>query len=251
MMSKLFEHITSCFGKPIQNELYPKDTRVSWIADVGINGMSSENVRWVINEIVRYVSGFSLVSEIKTFFVEVGSYQGCSLLAAVHKNQPPYGNCSFLAIDDFSEFGDNQKILEENIKKYTVDNGTVQFLRGDYKTVIPEYFKMFYDDTGKVLLKTVDVYLYDGNHSYQEQLTGLNIIRPYLSPKCVIIVDDAAWPDPHRANMDWLKENPDFNSILISHYTPEEWEAANEEEKIAMVNHPTWWNGLRLFSRGF
>lgn len=254
-MNALFQHIKGCFEGLIENALFPRERRMVWIEEAGIRGMSSENVRFVINEVVRTIPDCTWVPPSGMFFVEVGSYQGCSLLSAVYKNYPPFRNFSFLAIDDFSEFGDNQRILEENIKKHTVDNCTIQFIRGDYKTVIPEYFKLFkvescecIDDT---FLKTVDVYLYDGNHSYQEQLTGLNIIKPYLSDKCVIIVDDAAWHDPHRANMDWLKENPDFETMFISHYTPEEWVRASEDEKIAMVNHPTWWNGIRLFSRGF
>ncbi len=246
---KLFEEIKKCFPEPIENALFPHDRRMKWIEENGIEGLSSENIRFVINEVVRLVHQEQM-GDYNNYigkYLEVGSYRGCSFISALLGNED---RMDFFTIDNGSEFGDNNEILNSNIQKYVFDatididyvSHVVNVIRGDYRTEIPQRF---------LLGPCIDVYLYDGSHDYQNQLDGLNIIKPYLTARCVIIVDDAAWPEPHRANMDWHKENLDFQTCFISHYTPEEWEAASQADKEQLVNNEYWWNGLRLFYRGF
>jgi hypothetical protein len=220
------------FKDLMKDSYFPKDRRMKVIEDVGIEGLSSENIRFVINELVRRYAGT---------YLEVGSYKGCSLISAALYNEK--SKC--IGIDNFSEFADPAtypyKIIMDNAAKVRCDN--IKMFVGDYHDVIPQLDDFFGG------LK-IDVYMYDGKHDYDSQLEGLNIIEPYLNYKSIILVDDSAWPEPHRANMDWLENNMDFDTILLSTYSPDEWEDGDENFKQSVVNNKKWWNGLRIFWRG-
>jgi len=235
---ELEKEIEGLFKEDPNKALYPIDNKMKFLEDLGVEGMSSENIRYIINYLVKNYA--------KTY-LEVGTYKGCSLISAKYKND---ARC--IAIDNFSQFlGKNPKRdFKSNMIKANID---IEFYEGDYRHLIPNIFK-------KEPNLKIDVYFYDGDHSYENQLNGLNIIKPYLADKCIIIVDDAAWPDPNKANLEWLSQNKDFKSILYSHYTPEEWIKGDKEFKSKVGNSghgwpdhtspPKWWNGLRLFWRG-
>jgi hypothetical protein len=98
---------------------------------------------------------------------------------------------------------------------------------------------MDYRDAVKTIFDTnpelkIDVYFYDGNHTYENQLNGLNVLKDHLSESCIILVDDINWDFVNDANNDWLKENPEFKSIKI--FT--EGNGSN-----------TWWNGFEILYR--
>jgi predicted O-methyltransferase YrrM len=215
------EIIKTLFPKnsDISNCLYPLDRRMSILKDkYNIDGMSTENIRLVINELVKIFAKNGL-------YVEVGTYQGCSLLSAALFN--PSTIC--YGIDNFSQFDHdniNKDILIKNIEISEVKN--VRFYEGDYSEVIPAKFSE----------KSIDVYFYDGEHSYDSQISGLNIIKPYLKDTGIIIVDDASWPEPRKANNDWLKDNPEYSilELSIKNYDIEK-----------NCNNPYWWNGLSIF----
>ncbi|MCX5704221.1 MAG: class I SAM-dependent methyltransferase [Candidatus Omnitrophica bacterium] len=82
----------------------------------------------------------------------------------------------------------------------------------------------------------IDVYYYDGQHKYEDQTEGLKLAMPYLSEKCVILVDDINWESVEKANTQFLRKNPDFKSVFKIKTT---------------VNRLTdWWNGFQVITRG-
>jgi len=193
----------------------PKDRRMAVVEQLGIKGMSTENVRYVINELVKQYA--------KTY-LEVGSYQGSTVISAALFN--PDVRC--IAIDNFSEFdehGVNKSTLLQNIKNAGVSN--IELYDNDYEIAIADLFEKEPD------LK-VDVYFYDGNHTYEHQLNGLNLIKEHLSDKCIVFVDDCNWSHVQKANLDWLSENEGFQIANI----------------FTTGNAPTWWNGLTIMYRG-
>ncbi len=201
-------------------DLYPKNRRMKILADNRVEGMSTENVRFFINEIVRQFAE-------KGVFLEVGTWRGCSLLSAALFNHS--SRC--ISIDNFSQFdngNNNEKILKENLQKFG-NPKNIEYYKGDYRKVIKEIFS-------KEPNLKVNVYFYDGNHSYKNQLNGLKIIMPHLAEKCLIIVDDLNWKRIEKANKDFIKENPCFKSLTKIKTEGNGW--------------PDWWNGIEIIGRG-
>jgi hypothetical protein len=202
-----------------RKDLHPIDRRMDVLREKNVAGMSSENVRLLINEIVRAFAKDGT-------YLEVGSLQGCSLLSAALFNE----STRCIGIDDFSEFnkyGVNEEMLRENLSKFN-EPRNIGFYRGNYKK---EMIKIFSREPN---LK-IDVYFYDGSHAYEEQMKGLIEMLPHLAKKCIIIVDDINWEQVEKANKDFLKKQKDFKSIL--------------KIKTKGNYSKDWWNGIEIIAR--
>lgn len=177
---------------------------------LSVKAMNTPTVRGLINKLAA--SG--------TVYLEVGSYQGASLISAAHNN--PKTLC--IGIDNFSYFdqaGQNEKILTSAIRPYK----NIVFKRGDYRDVLP-------------LLATsgmkVDTYFYDGHHTYDEQLNGLELARPLLRDGAKIIVDDTNWEAVWKANEEFCRRHK-FKVVF--------------EKRTNDRNDPLWWNGVQVLMK--
>ncbi len=194
----------------------PLNRRMKILSDKQIGGMSTENIRFLINETVRlYAQGGT--------YVEAGCYQGGSLLSAAIFNE----STQCIGIDNFSEFdhnGNNRLILEENLVKFDKPSN-ILFIDGDFQKLIPTI----------LIGVDVDVYFYDANHSYENQLLGLEIVLPFLSDRCIIFVDDINWEWVARANEDFRIKHPEFKILF----------------KVLTEGNarPSWWNGFEVMGR--
>ena len=185
-----------------------------------VDGMNSENIRFLINEIVRKFAKNGV-------YLEVGTYRGSSLISAALFN--PSTRC--IGIDNFSQFdpeNSNKKCLMNNLKKFP-ELKNIEFYGHSYEKVLKTLF-----DKEKNL--KVDVYYYDGHHSYDDQISGLRAVLPYLSEKCIIIVDDFNWDFVEKANRDFLLENSNFKSLF--------------KMRTLKDGSPDWWNGIEIIGRG-
>ncbi|MBN2209397.1 MAG: class I SAM-dependent methyltransferase [Candidatus Coatesbacteria bacterium] len=203
----------------LANDLFPKDRRMSVLAERDVDGMSCENVRFLVNELVRRFAPNGV-------YLEVGMYRGCSILSAALFNQ----GTRCIGIDNFSEFdqdGTNHEVLKANLAKFG-NPSNIEYHNLDYRDAIWRIFAQEPD------LK-VDVYYYDGEHTYEQQVAGLEIILPHLSERCAILVDDLNWEYVERANADFLRAHPDFDSAF----------------KIGARGCGTddWWNGVEVITR--
>lgn len=202
-------------------DLHPIDRRMNILRENKVNGMSTENVRFLFNEIVKQYAKNGL-------YMEIGTYQGCSLLSAALFN--PSTRC--IGIDNFSQFDEgceNQEILKANLSKF--DNlQNIEFYKGDYEKVIKNIFN-------KEPNLKINVYFYDGHHSYKNQMDGLRVILPHLEKKCILIIDDYNTDRVERANHDFLKENLEFKAII--------------KIKTNGNSSKNWWNGIEVIGRGF
>lgn len=202
----------------IENYTCPYDRRMMEIESAEVEGCNTENVRYMINEMVRRYA-------VNGVYLEVGTYRGASLLSAA------LGNSSTLCvgIDNFSELGgkENYPILLNNLAKFNFKN--VRFVREEYHSLMTEGIITRF--TGG---KKIDVYLYDGGHKMFEQWQGLQAVLPYLSPRCVVIVDDYNWSNVHVPTMAFAKEEG-FSTIFA----------------VQTAQYPSnWWNGLVVLGRG-
>lgn len=226
MISKILKECWVDYKK----DLSPKDRKMNILKERAVRGMSTENIRFLLNEIVKRFAQ-------KGTYLEVGIFRGCGLLSAALFN--PSTRC--IGIDNFSQFNynsegwrpsdnlNNEEELKNNLAKFSnVKN--IEWYNGGYKEIIKNLF------TKEPKLK-VNTYFYDGEHSYRNQLEGLKMMLPHLSERNIIIVDDLNWKKVEKANKDFIKESPDFKSII----------------KIKTKGNCSkdWWNGIEIIARGF
>ena len=226
---KFLEEILRKYWSHYEIDEFPNnDSRMMVLEDKEVFGMSTENIRFLINELVRFIG--------KGVYLEVGMLYGCSLLSAALFN--PGVRC--IGIDNFSQWGGNEEILQKNLLKFG-NPKNIEYYIMDYREGISYIFS-------KEPQLKVDIYYYDGDHSYANQIEGLDVIHPHLKSKCIILVDDIDWKFVSDANRVWLKKHPDFSSFKIS-------SMKNLDEKLTEKDIPhrerPWWNGFEVITRGF
>ncbi len=141
-------------------------------ADVGIysiDGMSGKKYRYFINTLMAALG--------PTRYLEVGSWMGSTMCAAVHGNK-----VDAVAIDNWSEFGGPKNTFLNNLNTYITPDVHVTLVEADFRTV--EYAK---------LPGPFQVYLFDGPHDAIDQYYGLKLAMPCLADQFVFIVDDWNW----------------------------------------------------------
>ena len=151
-----------------------------------INGLVGPGSVEMLAECVKFID------EDKCY-LEVGTFQGMSLLGTAMRN--PTVNC--FGVENFAEeFKDNwdkfdhnkrsnQHILHHNLKKFGKGNASV--FEQDYRT--------FFHNRKDVNGQKVEVYLYDGPHSYEHQVLGLILAEPSLADHALVFIDDYKCPN--------------------------------------------------------
>lgn len=153
-------------------------------------------------------------------FVNVGVWNGFTFLAAMAGN----AERTCLGVDNFSEFGGpKDDFLERFVARRTPSH---RFFDQDYV----DFFAAGLD-------RPLGVYLYDGEHSYENQYRGLMIADPFYADDAIVIVDDTNLERAHEATLKFTED-----SRL-------EWEVVFDR-KTASMRHPTLWNGLMILQAG-
>ena len=154
-----------------------------------------------------------------TAFVNVGVWHGFTFLSGCVGNAQK--RC--IGIDNFSEFGGPRAQFLDRFKQ--LSGPFHEFHETDYRN----YFK-----SGQV--PEIGFYIYDGDHSRQNQCDGLLVAEPHFADGAVILVDDFNFNDVVAGTNDFLakakhKYRPIFSSTTADNM------------------HPTWWNGVAIFQR--
>lgn len=152
-------------------------------------------------------------------FVNVGVWHGFTLFSAMVNN--PDKVC--VGIDNFSEFGGPRAAFLQGFEQKRSANHFFHDM--DYR----EYFQMKH--TGKI-----GVYLYDGEHSYNNQLEGLQVAEPFFADNCLVFVDDTNCDDPRQATLDFIKQSSRKYEVIF-------------DAKTCQNCHPTFWNGLMVLQQ--
>jgi predicted O-methyltransferase YrrM len=149
-------------------------------------------------------------------YVEVGTYRGTSLIAAMLANPG-----TFVALDNWSMGDGSREQLDLNLARFGLTGA--EFLEGDaFETL----------RSGALEDRTVGVYYYDNGHEYEQQLDGMRLIEPYLASPALVIVDDTDWERVERAVDDYLEQQPRATEIL----------SIDGKDRGA----PQWWEGMRV-----
>jgi len=175
-----------------------------------IHCMSRPRVYGVINAIVSSMEAGEL-------YVEVGTYQGGSLISALLGNE-----ANAIGIDSFAEFQTTNNFEQtlNNLVKFGVVN------RASLKNMS---YQEFFADVPTDF--RIAVYYYDGEHNYEGQLAGMEAGWPFLSPGSIIIVDDFLYPEVNRAVNQFIANHKDKVKILIA------MDSMNDVDSV-------WWNGV-------
>jgi predicted O-methyltransferase YrrM len=187
---------------------HPRDRRFAPIlADVG--GLARENNLALLN------LAASLLGEGESY-VEVGSFKGLSLIAAMLGNRG-----DFVGIDDFSLGGGSRALLEANLGRYGLAGHTI--LEGDAFALLRR---------GALGDRRIGVYYYDAAHDYRSQVRGLRLIEPHLAEEALLIVDDTDWPEVARALRDYLARQPRAEPLV----------SLDGKDR----GQPWWWEGVEV-----
>jgi Methyltransferase domain len=152
-------------------------------------------------------------------FVNVGVWNGFTFLSGVAGN--PDRVC--IGVDNFSQFGGPKEAFLARFEKFKSEKH--RFHDIDYK----DYFV-------GVHRESIGFYIYDGEHSYQNQLDGLRVAEPFFAPGCLVMVDDTNDPEPRQATADFVKASSNSYETILDVTTRQN-------------HHPTWWNGVILLRR--
>lgn len=166
----------------------------------------------------------NLCSPENTTYLEVGAFFGGTFCSAISNNP----TIRAFAFEDFSQpFGETdniREILPANIAKFAHPQADVRLIdRNFYAT-----------DNGDV--PPVDVYFFDGEHSYESQKKALPHAFPLLKERFVFIVDDYAWEPVFNGTNDGIASLGDAIGLKWK------WEVRppRNDDKI-------WHNGLGVF----
>jgi protein O-GlcNAc transferase len=161
----------------------PRDRRFADVLE-RVPGLATENTLALINLAAS-------LREPGESYVEVGTYRGTSLVAAMLGNEG-----DFVGVDNFTLGDGNREQLDRNLAGFGLEPAV---LEGDAFELVP---------AGALGHRRIGVWYYDAAHDYDHQLEGLRMVEPYLAPRALLIVDDSEWDEPGRATRDYLAAQP-------------------------------------------
>jgi hypothetical protein len=120
-------------------------------------------------------------------YLEVGTHRGSTLLGAALDNSKTmfYGVDNFAGHNmpqDCAPFATIKEGLEDAIKR--LSTGNVKYFESGYQE--------FFDGRVDVEGRKIEVYLYDGDHGYEQTYDGLKRAIPCLANEAIVFLDDSA-----------------------------------------------------------
>jgi predicted O-methyltransferase YrrM len=187
----------------------PRDVRFAEILDA-VPGLARANNLALLNAAASCL-------EPDESYVEVGTYHGTSLIAAMLDN-----DAEFVAIDNWSLGDGSREQLDRNLARFGFA-GRAEIIEGDaFETL----------RSGRLAGRKIGVYYYDNGHEYEQQLDGMRLIEAYLLSPALVIVDDTDWERVEQAVEDYLVQQPRATQLL----------RIDGKERGA----PHWWEGMRV-----
>jgi len=145
-----------------------------------MEGMSGLKTRHFYNNL--------LDNNFLTNYLEIGTWKGSSFISAMYNN-----NIEGYCIDNWSQFGGPKDDFHNNVKRFLQNN--------KYKIFDEDSFKF---DVNK--LPKIDIYMYDGDHTYQAQKDAITHYYNCFNDVFILVVDDWNWFDVQNGTRDGIKE---------------------------------------------
>ena len=166
-------------------------------------------------------------------YLEIGTWQGKSLIAAMRGNAPR----STFACDNFSEYDASKgkrlelnALLMRNLRQYQLDRH-VTFYDAPFQRIC----------TTEKLPTPIGLYFYDAAHDEQSQYQGITLVESFLADTAVVIIDDWRFaPD----SQSYAKVGTE-RAIRESQHA---WEPLYELPARFNGDRAMWWNGVAVFA---
>jgi hypothetical protein len=200
------------------------------IAETRNHVLSGYSGSKLIGVLERLVQSYEQAS-----YLEVGVYQGLTLLSVALSNE----NVKCYGIDNFAYFdpdGSNLELVMTRAEKLKLSN--FEIINEDYEDAL--------SNLSNHVALPIGVYFVDGPHDYRSQLMCLEIMKPFLHDRAVIVVDDSNYAHVRQANRDFLLVNPDFK-LLFEAYT--DCHPGNMPVDQNARARDGWWNGVNIMVR--
>jgi hypothetical protein len=161
-------------------------------------------------------------------YLEIGSWKGSSIAAALYGNQM---ECC-VAIDNWSEFGGPKEEFNAVFKKYKGANNATAIESDCWDPAL----------IASLTPNRFNIYMYDGYHSEQAQYDALIKYLPCLDNTFIWIVDDWNAPAVRDGTLRALEDSK--VTVLWRQETRLTWDNSHTEMTLAKR---TWWNGIAIF----
>lgn len=208
-MEKL-EKLKQIINASLRGELSSKLTET----EMSVGGFISPKNRHLLNNL----------GSLATNYLEVGSHIGSSLVSVVYGNN---NINSAIACDNFCLLS----TPDQNVKQEFIHNCD-ESIKGRYSLLEMNCW----DVTKKHIKNPIDLYYYDGDHSYESQYKGITHFAKFLSDDAIVIVDDFSWQEPNEGTMDGIRDAKLKIKYFMTLHSGIESDAGNG-----------WWNGYCVF----
>lgn len=205
---------TKCIEEAIEfaskKENLIEDTEIIKLLHFPPHAMSTRHSQLLFNRLCSTLKD-------KTNYLEVGIFRGSSFFSAAYNNT---GN--FYGVDDFSKYCRNSKKggkhsydteskalnhINKYIKKLSSDNTKINFINHDCWDI--EHLRNNLKDK-------IDIFFYDGDHSYESQSKILSHFSEFLADEIILIIDDYFCESIIKNVQDGTQhaiKNSDFNIV--------------------------------------
>lgn len=211
MNNKLINYYIHHIEQVLDNveEYIGNETEILPKGIIELQGMTSTRTRLFYNLLLKINRPI--------VYLEIGSWKGSSIISAMYNNPHVKGIC----IDNWCEFGGPKTEFLNNIYKHIPNS--------DLSIIEKDCFNVFLEDN------IIDIYLYDGEHSYENQKKGIIHFWNALKNISIIIIDDWNEKDTQKGTFDGFNE---LNANII-------W----KKEIFSRFNCDIegYWNGMAIF----
>jgi hypothetical protein len=167
----------------------------------------------------------AICSRPNTSYLEIGTWYGSSSISALYNN-----TVQATFIDNWSQFAGNKQILINALEQYKG--------KSTYTLVERNCF-----DVSPSELSKYDVYMYDGDHTYDAHYKAITRFYSCLKDGAIVMIDDWTWPVVRQATHDAIR---DLNIKIV--FSKEI--ILSQDDVVNMPKHKgrhTWWNGIGIF----
>lgn len=211
-MEFYINHVKSCLKLARSNQSKLNDDILN-----NLVGMTGKKTRHFYN---------NLCSLSDSRYLEIGAWKGSSTISALYKNP----HCKATIIDNWSEFGGNQRDFEENIKTFIPHEI-------DYRLVNDNCFSLTHP-----LDMKYNIYMYDGEHKEDDQYKAITHFYKYLDPISIVVIDDWNWFAVQKGTFRGFEE---VGAKIL--YKEEIKLTENNTHSPVDIARDDFWNGMAVF----
>jgi hypothetical protein len=200
----------------IENSLKNAENNISKINDeiIKMQGMSGTKTRHFYNNLLN-------IEDAR--FLEIGTWKGSSVCSAMYGNK-----AKVICIDNWSEFDGPKEEFLQNFNKFKGENDATFIENNCFNVDVS-------------LLPKFNIYMYDGNHTFESHYKALIHYYNNLDDIFIFIVDDWNWKDVREGT----KKSIELLNLKVL-YEKEIRLTFDESVTPEPELSQTWWNGIYI-----